>query len=433
MRFLPAAAGLAAVLLSFSFAAAQEWTRFRGPNGTGVSDCKTIPIEWTEEDVNWKVKLPGIGHSSPVVWGDKVFLLSADPEDATRYVLCYDASSGERLWSREYKSMRHHLHLRSSFASSTPAVDEQRVYVAWSTPEATLLKALDHEGNEVWSIDLGRWVSQHGFGTSPIIYKDLLILHNSQQANQLEPGQKPGDSYMMAFDRQTGEEQWRTPLTSVNVCYSVPFIHEPDDGPAELICTSTGDGVFALDPETGEKKWAVDAFAMRTVSSPILAGGHVFGSTGSGRYSGNYIVAVKPGSSDAPAEISYKLENSSEFKAPYVPSLIARGDTVFLLYDRGFASCMDAATGKVHWNDRMRAAFNGSPVLVDGRIYAIDEDGIVWVIAADENEFRVLAKNPLGEPSHSTPAVSGGRMFLRTFSHLVSVGGETPAAPASGS
>ncbi len=426
MRSIVAPACLLASLLATTSVSAQEWARFRGPNGTGFSQAKTIPTTWTEEDYNWKVELPGgSGHSSPVVWGDKVFLLSADPNDATRYMLCYDAKTGKQLWQRKYQSTPHHLHVRSSFASSTPAVDADHVYIGWSTPEVTTLKAFDHDGSEAWSLDLGPWVSQHGFGASPILFDDLVILHNSQQSNQLKEGVKPGVSAMMAFNRRTGKEVWRTPLVSANVCYSVPFLYEPAEGPIELICTSTGNGVFSLDPQTGKPNWSVEgAFKMRTVGSPIFAGGHIFGSTGSGAYAANYVVAVKPGKQ---ADIAFQLNNSSKFKAPYVPSLIARGNDVYMLYDRGFASCVDATSGDVHWSARTGAAFSGSPVLVRDRIYCLDEEGVVWVIAADPQELRVLAKNPLGEPSRSVPAVSGGRMFLRTYSHLICVGGKGEA------
>ena len=201
----------------------------------------------------------------------------------------------------------------------------------------------------------------------------------------------------------------------------MPFIFEPD--------TAGRRSLFAPVPATAcsvwtrgrvEENWAVtDAFEKRTVSSPILAGGLVIGSNGSGSYSGNYIVAVKPGKT---AEISYQLGNSSKFKAPYMTCPVALGDKVFLLYDRGFAACIDATTGKIHWSERTGTAFSSSPVRVRDKIYCIDEDGVVWVLAADDQQYRVLAKNPLGEASRSTPAVSGGRMFLRTYSHLFSVG-----------
>lgn len=416
---------LTCILLLPGTVTAQEWARFRGPNGTGISEAKGIPTTWTAADFTWRTELPGLGHSSPVIWADKVFVLSADGEQATRYMLCYSAVNGKQLWKRTFASTPHHLHQFSSFASCTPAVDADHVYVGWSTPEETTLKAFNHSGDEVWSTDLGRWVSQHGFGTSPVLYKDLVILHNSQQSNQLPEGVPPGESYMMAFDRMTGKEIWRTSLISANVCYSVPFIYDPSSGAPELICTSTGNGVFSLDPLTGARNWSVaSAFKMRTVGSPIFAGGHIFGSTGSGAFSGNYIVAVQPGAS----ELAYSIPNSARFKAPYVPCLIAKGDAVFCVYDRGFASCIDAPTGKIHWMKRTGAAsLFGSPVRVRDRIYAVDEEGIVWVIAADEKEYRLLAKNPLGEPSRATPAVAGGRMIFRTLSHLICVGGKANA------
>lgn len=414
---------LIAIFSSLVTLHADEWARFRGPNGTGVGSGDSIPVKFAESDINFRVELPGgSGCSSPVVWGDKVFVLSADPNDATRYVLCFNADNGEKIWQKEYKSEVHQVHTRSSFASCTPAADEERVYVAWSTPKETLFKAFNHDGSEAWSLDLGTWQSQHGWGTSPIVYKDLVILHNSQQANQLKEGETPGESRMMAFDRRTGEQKWTTPLVSTNVCYSVPFIHQPaDGGPDELVCTSTGNGMFSLDPLTGKENWAVNdgLFGMRTVSSPVEAGGLIFGSTGSGAYSGNYIVAVKPGKN---AELVYKIANSNNFKAPYVPCLVADGDLLFCLYDKGFASCIDATTGDIHWTERTNAAFSGSPVRIDDRIYCVDETGVVWVFAAS-TEYKLLAKNELGGESRSTPAVANGRLYVRTFSHLISIGG----------
>ena len=418
-----AACVLIALILASTVTQGSEWTRFRGPNGTGIASGDTIPVEFTEADLNFKVELPGgNGCSSPVVRSDRVFVLSANPENATRYVSCFHAITGDRLWQKEFESEVHHLHTRSSYASSTPAVDDQHVYVAWSTPKETLLKAFAHDGTPAWSKDLGRWQSRHGYGTSPIVYKDLLILHNSQNANRLKAGEKPGDSYMMAFDRLTGEERWRTPLKSESVCYSVPFIRTSEDnGADELICTSTGNGLFSLDPLTGQQNWAVndELFTMRTIASPIESAGLIFGNTGSGGYSGNYIVAVKPGRD---AHLEYKLKNSSQFKAPYVTCLLAKGDLVFCMYDRGFASCIDAATGDVHWIERTGAAFSGSPVLVDDRIYCFDETGTVWVFAAS-TEYQLLARNELGGESRSTPAVANGRLYLRTHSHLMCVGG----------
>lgn len=400
-----------------SMAHGQEWTRFRGPNGTGVAaaSANRIPVQWGEDDAAWKTRLPGHGHSSPVVWGDRVFLLSAAPSDATQHVLCLNTGTGQTMWQRTYESQSHHLHARNTFASSTPAVDRDRLYVVWSTPEQLTLKALDHEGSQVWTKDLGSWTSQHGFGTSPMLYGDLVILFNSQQAEQLDPGQERGQSFMMAFERQTGRLRWKQPLNTTRVCYGTPCIYRPEGGEPQLICHNTGDGIFSLDPNTGRRNWSVDVFEKRTVSSPIVVGDLMFGTNGSGG-GGNYLVAVRAGHS--PKEV-YRIRR----QAPYVSTPVAHRDLVFLFHDRGIASCVRASDGERLWQERLSRSFSGSPVRVEDRLYCIDDDGVVIVLAA-KDEFEELARNPLGEPSRSTPAIAGGRMFLRTVSHLTCIDSE---------
>ena len=294
MRLCQARAVLLVPLLLCIPVRAQEWTRFRGPNGTGVSDAKSIPVTWTDSDYRWKTKLPGTGHGSPVVWGDKLFVLSADPNNAMRYVICVHTGSGDILWQREYAAATHPLNGLNTYATSTPAVDEKRLYVAWASGDQLLLRALDHDGQEVWQRDLGKYVCEHGFGNSPIVYEDLVILVNSQQAEELEPNQEPGTSSVMALDRETGELRWETPRTVARVCYSTPCIYQPPAGPPELICYDKGHGFFSLDPHTGAENWSLPVFTMRTVASPILVGDLVFGCNGSGG-GGHYLVAARMG------------------------------------------------------------------------------------------------------------------------------------------
>jgi len=414
-------AALCAEVSTSSLAIGQEWTRFHGPNGTGVAQGGAgIPSEWKESDLNWKAELPGLGHSSPVIWGDKIFLLSADPDTAERYMVCISAADGSQLWVRKFASEKHHLHTRSSFASCTPVVDKDRVYVAWSEPSKITLIAFTHDGETVWERDLGTWVSQHGFGTSPIIYGEKLIMHVSQQARQLKPGEKPGDSKMYAFDRNTGKTLWTTPLTSVNVCYSVPFIYEKKGQAPQIICTDTGEGVFSIDPETGKMNWKAGELSMRTVASPIEAAGLIFGSTGSGG-GGNYVIAVKPGPA---AKQEYEFKSTGAFRANYVPTPVAKGNLVFSYYDKGFANCINAATGEVVWSERINAPFSGSIIRIGDRLFGISEEGEVVVLSATE-KFKVLGRTQLGEDSRSTPAVADGRLYLRTYSHLFSVGGNS--------
>jgi len=418
------AAALAPALLRVfpCFLAAQEWTRFHGPNGAGIAqgDGAGIPTKFTPADYNWRVKLPGMGHSSPVVWGDRIFVLSADPDTATRYMLCISAADGKQLWKKTYKSTPHHLHSRSSYASCTPAVDDKHVYVCWSSPEKITFLALKHNGEEAWSKDLGPWVSQHGFGASPVVYKNMVILHDSQQTARLRAGQKPGKSYMLAFDRSNGEELWRVSRPSQNVCYSVPCIYTPEGGKPQLVCCSTTEGVFSLNPENGEKLWGIDTFKMRTVASPIIAGGLIWGSTGSGG-GGNYVVAVRP-----PAARSQKPElvHTIKSSAPYVPTPVTHGDLLFAWYDKGVVTCIDARTGRKHWTQRVSGGYSGSPIRIGDRIFCMSEEGDLVVLAASK-DFKLLGRTPLGEATRATPAVSGGRLYLRTSSHLSSVGGKS--------
>jgi outer membrane protein assembly factor BamB len=401
---------------------AQDWTRFRGPNGQGASEASTIPATWTDSDYNWSVELPGKGHSSPVVWGTKIFLLSADPDNATRYMLCLNAADGKTLWKREYPTQTHHLHVRSSYASCTPAVDEKFVYVAWSDPEHTWFKAFDHTGIEVWSRDLGTWVSQHGFGTSPVIVGDIVALSCSQeQSDPKNPNSpKPKESFIVGVDRHTGEVRWRTERVVDSAAYTVPCLRKNENGKDELVYCSQGEGIFALDPATGKENWAYPkAFNLRTVSSPVLVGDLVLGSCGSGG-GGSRVVAIKPGKA---AEGVYEVKK----EAPYVPTPVAYGDLVFLWSDKGIVNCIQGGDGKVLGTKRLsgvNSGFSGSPIRVKDKLYCMDEGGQVYVLSADK-ELKELGRIPLGEESRSTPAVAGGRMYLRTISHLYSIGGKS--------
>lgn len=392
-------------------AAAQEWTRFRGPNGTGESDATSIPSKWDSSDYNWVVDLPGIGHSSPVIWGERIFLQSADPDSGTQYLLCLNSVNGEAVWRKEIDAKSYHIHTRNSFASSTPAVDDAHVYITFATPDQIRVYAFDHAGTEVWSRqDLGPYASQHGWGSSPIVVEDMLVVSNLQMPSK-EHGAETSAVY--AVNKNTGEEIWTSPRTSGKASYSVPCVRETKAGP-ELILCSTTHGMFGLDLKTGKENWsAKDVFSMRTVSSPVVVGKHVFGSNGSGA-GGNYVVAID-------------LESRAEAfrvakQAPYVPTPVANGDLLFLWYDKGIVTCIDANTNQQHWSKRVGGNYSGSPVRVGKHIYCIGEDGTVVVLAASE-KYQLVSKVPLGEDSRSTPAISDGKLYLRTYSKLFSLGG----------
>ncbi len=403
--------GVAATFLLAMPVAAQEWPRFRGPNGRGESEATTIPAVWTASDELWSTELPGVGHSSPVLWGERIFLLSADPEKGTRYVVCVAADNGKLLWQREYSSNAHHIHQLNSLASSTPVADEQHVYCAWSTPEEFTLLALTHDGKPAWKANLGPFVSQHGFGTSPIVVGELVIIANDQDA----------DSFIVAVDRASGAIRWkinRERLPEQNTSYSTPCLYEPGDKPAELILCSRMHGVTAIDPASGKTRWELaGVFGQRPVSSPIVVDGLVLATCGQGGGNNN-LIAIAPYRDGKTPKLVYQVDRTN---APYVPSLVAKGSLVFLWGDRGVVSCMNGATGEILWRKRVGGDYFGSPIRVADVIYCISSEGEVAAIRAAD-EFELLGKSPLGDVSRSTPAVASGRMYLRSQSRLIAVG-----------
>ncbi len=388
---------------------AQQWTRFRGPNGSGISNATTIPATWTDEDYNWHVELPGIGHSSPVLWGNRIFLMAATDAGRRRTILCLSTNDGRLLWSKSYHASTHRKHSYNSFASPTPTVDAGRVYTLWADPTAYVVTAVDHDGNEIWQRDFGAFHGNHGVGTSPILYKDLLIVGKDEDEN----------SALFAIDRRTGKDRWVVRRTSVRVAYSTPCLLEMDGAAAQLIFCSLAHGISSIDAENGHVNWDIPVFDKRTVSSPVVSGDLIFGSCGSG-VGGNFVVAVKavsPMSAAVPEEI-YRVKKS----APYVPTPLIYDNMAFLWSDGGVVTCIDVSDGKLVWRKRVGGKFYGSPVCVAGRLYCISESGDVVVLAASRT-FQKLGHIALGEECRSTPAVAGGTMYLRTVSHLYSLGG----------
>ncbi len=395
-----------------TLAAASErsWPRFRGPNGSGVSEATTIPVRWTDEDYRWRVDLPGIGYSSPVVRGDRLFVTSAREEDATQFIRCLRASDGSLIWKREFPSTTHSKHRFNCYASATPAVDQHHVYYVWAAPEKYNVVALDcAEGKEIWRRELGPFVAEHGFGASPIVFDDLVILPNDQD----------GESFTAALDCATGEIRWRAPRDTEKTAYSTPRIYQPEDGPPQLIQSSWANGISSLDPRTGTVNWELDVLPHRVVGSPAIAAGLIFSSCGSGG-SGKYMVAVRPGNptNQTQPEVAYEIDGS----LPYVPTPVANEPLVFLWSDSGIVTCLDAPTGQIRWRERVGGNFFGSPIRVGDRLYCISRDGELVVLAACD-QYKLISRIDLGERSNSTPAVAGGVMYLRTVSHLMAIGG----------
>lgn len=405
-------------------AAGQDWTRFRGADGQGLGAIENLPSSWTDADYNWKIELPGAGHSSPIVWQDRIYLSGGDDDSAARIFMCIDANDGSLVWSKSYPSTTYTKHAFNSYASGTAGVDDSGVYFTWATPEQFTVLALSHDGEERWTRELGPFVSQHGGGLTPTLYEGRVFVF-------VDPDVRGGSgSFVTALDAENGETLWKTTHESSVTNYSAPLIYEPGgDQPAQLIINSMAQGITAYDPATGKQLWQlkeVDGqplLNLRSVSSPYIAGDLLIASCGSGG-GGNSLVAVRP--PQAPggaAEMVYRIARS----APYVPTSICKDDLLFLFDDAGIASCVDVNTGEIHWRNRLGGGIFSSPICSDERLFCISTSGEVVVLAASQ-DFELLARNNLDETCHATPAIADGRLYVRTYRHLYSLGGADPAS-----
>ncbi len=396
-----------AALLMIPAASAQEWTRFRGPNGTGYSKAKNVPVTWTEKDFLWKVPVAGQSHSQPVIWGERIFLTTASTDGKERMLLCLNKADGTEVWGKKYPMSTHKKHNFNSYASISPSVDKDRVVAGFASPEQYLVRAWDHSGKELWSADLGPFIAQHGVGASPVLYDDRVIACNDQDA----------ESSIVALDAKTGKIAWKTARrTSDKAAYATPTILEREGGRTEILTSSFAHGLSSLDFKTGALLWEARVYDKRAVSSPQVAGNIALGTCGEGGAGTLYAVRMGGRGDVTASHLAYSVK-----PGPYVPTPLVVGERIFLIGDKGVAACVEAATGKEVWRERLEGNFFGSPVLIDGKIYVNSQEGETVVFAAAD-QFKVLARNPLGEKCYSTPCVDGDRLYLKTFSHLVCVG-----------
>jgi outer membrane protein assembly factor BamB len=403
------------------------WDRFRGPNGTGTTDDKDVPLTFgANENMIWKVALAGAGNSSPIVWGKHLFLQSATRDGKLRSLLCLDTADGKIRWQKSIPAGPTKIRADSSLASSTPTTDGKAVYVSFWDGKDIVVSAYDFQGDALWSKNLGTFNSQHGAGASPILYKDKLILANDMDKDDFNtkvPNPRP--SMLIALDKQTGKLVWETPRAAERACYSAPFLlHRPGQKVPELVVTSTT-AVTGYHVETGAKLWEAKGWQehavkvpMRTVASPALAGDILC--VCSGGDAGRFAIGLGlpgPGNGDVPKRI---WENRKDF--PYVPSPVARGEHIYFVNDAGFAGCYHAPSGKRVWFERLAdTGFHASPLVIDGKIYATSIAGDVYVFAA-ESTFQLLARNELGEVVRATAAVADGRLYIRGEQHLYCIG-----------
>jgi outer membrane protein assembly factor BamB len=379
-----------------------------GPHGAGQSDDRAIPSDWKPENTLWKQSLPGVGHSSPVIWNDRLFTMSADRETGQQFVLAFDAATGRPLWNRKFDVPTHHINDLNSLASSTPAVDADHVYTMWLSNGRVMLTAHTHAGDEVWRKDIGAFEENHGFGNSPIVVDDLVVVAIDSE----------GESSVVALDHASGDVRWTVPRPSGTAAYATPCLLDTSAEKKQLLTVSTASGLTALDLQSGDVLWQGfrDELTLRCVASPIVAGGLVFTLCGQGG-NGKLIIAARPGDETQPPQEVYRIEQG----VPQVTTPVVAGDLLFLWHDRGVVSCYDLKTGKRHWKERVGGDFHSSPIAIGDRIFGASRQGDVIVLSASP-KYQLLARNSLGDPCIATPAVAHDRLYVRTESSLLCIG-----------
>jgi len=419
-------------LLPFSFAVAfvlplivtldihaQEWTRFRGPNGSGIGHITGLPARLTKADYDWAVKLDGIGHSSPVVWGQKLFLTLLEKDGRHREIQCRDTRSGKLLWKWKTGLQKHNLHRYNDFASSTPTVDKDRVYAVWGSGTTTQAIALNHDGELQWRRQWPGFTSDHGFATSPVLIGGKLIFHTDALAEK--------KSYVIALNPETGESAWQFERVTKGgqdvkhiTAYNTP-IAVTSGGIETIVALQTNDGWKGLDPANGEVVWAYAGnYTLRTVGSFAESDGILFATFGSGGQ-GKNATALKMNGTPAP-DVLYELGIKDGLS--YVPTPLIYKDRLFIWGDGGVLCCRDLKTGKEIYRERVSGNFFSSPIFADGKIYCASRDGELVCVAA-EGPFQILGRSRLESGVNATPAIANQRLFVRTDTHLFSVKGES--------
>ena len=398
---------LGVAVLSAWQAGAAPWPRFRGPNGTGIAIDKHVPIHWDRDGILWQTAIPGTGNSSPVVWNDHLFIQSASADGSQRLLLCLGAADGRVRWSRAVAATPAHTHPKNTLASSTPATDGTRVYAAVWDGRQVAVYAYDFDGNLAWKTGLGPFRSQHGAGASPIVYQNRVYLADDQD----------GASVLYALDARSGHIAWQAPRRPFRACYSTPFVLEQPGAAGQLIVVSTA-GITSYDPERGHEnwdwRWPFARMPLRTVASPVYGDGLIIANSGDGGGERDTVAVEIGGKGDA-ARPHLVWQKRQTF--PYVPSMLLAGAYLYFVNDHGVAGCCEARTGKLIWTERLGGNVFASPILIDGRVYTVNDRGAVFVFAA-EPTFKLLARNQLGEPVQATPAVADNRLYIRGGEHL---------------
>jgi outer membrane protein assembly factor BamB len=410
----------ALLLLSFSLIAqaADDWPQFRGPEGTGHSDARDLPQEWSEtKNIVWKTAIHDRGWSSPVIYGKQVWLTTASPDGRKLYVLCLDRNTGKII--RDLKlfdvDAPQYAHPFNTYASPTPVIEKGRVYITFGSPGTACIDT--NTFKVLWERRDFECNHFRGSGSSPIIFRDLLIMHFDGSDHQ----------FVAALDKRTGKTVWQTKRSidfqdldkngkpaaegDLRKAFSTPHVAQIN-GRWELISLGAK-AAYSYDPLTGKELWRVEERGQHSASTrPVLGHGMIFFPTG---FSAGQLFAVRTGGNGliTDTHVAWKVKRGVSNK----PSILLIGDLIYMIGDTGIASCIDAKTGEQVWQQRIGGEYSASPVYADGKIWLFSEDGKTTVIKPSRT-FELLGENRLEQGFLASPAIAGKAFYLRTRTHL---------------
>ncbi len=396
-----------------SVASAENWPGFRGPTRQGVSSETNLPLQWSQgSNVLWKTPTTGSAWSSPIVWGDRIFLTTAQDGGSSCHVLSLDARTGKVVWDKHVFDQQTLTKRRqNSYASPTPVTDGNSVFAVFADGS---IVALDFDGNVLWRNRNFEFFSEHGLGASPILHKNLLIMAfdpSSRTGREQKIGWKvPWEgAAIWALEKETGELVWEARRGPSRLAHVTPNLMQVG-GKSQLV-SAAGDVIQGFDPDTGDRLWSVYAQGEGVAPSIVVGGGLAYTISG---FEATKIRAVAPG-----GRVAWEQTRS----ASHIPSMIYDAGLLYNIHENGVATCMDATTGEVIWQERVGGKHWASPVLAGGRLYFLSEEGETIVIQVGR-EYKELARNRLDEHTQASMAVSGGRFYIRTADHLWAIGSD---------
>jgi outer membrane protein assembly factor BamB len=372
---------------------ATDWPAWRGAKGDGIADPnQQPPLKWSKtENVLWKSKVPGRGHSSPTVVGDRVFLATAEEDREIQSVICYDRQSGKQLWKTQVHEggLERKGNKKSTQASATVACDGERLYINFLNRGAIYTTALDLHGKQLWQTKVSDFKTHQGFGSSPTLHGSLVYVTTDS----------PGGGVVAALDRATGNAAWKQERPEKANYASAVVYHI--GGKAQVFVQGC-DLVSAFDPDTGKKLWEVEGATTECVTNIVTDGERVFVSGG---YPKRHVQAIVADGSGKTA-----WENTAQV---YVPSMIVHQGYLYGMQDNGVAMCWKADTGEEMWKSRVGGTHTASLVLVGDLLLATNESGHSFIFKASPKKFELVAENQLGDEAYATPTICGGHIYMR--------------------